>query len=70
MHGVKAGALEKNSVLQVINTGVGCVLMSLTATVTIVMAERIARCRKQGMRWCAAGVFAGFGSSGSGCHCR
>ena len=63
MLGVKAGALEKNNVLQIINTGVGCVLLSLTATVTIVMAERIARCRNQGMRWCAAGGLAGSVSS-------
>ena len=69
MLGVKAGALEKNNVLQIINTGVGCVLLSLTATVTIVMAERIARCRNQGMRWCAAGGLAGSGSFCSSCDC-
>ena len=56
---MKAGALEKNNVLATVNTAAGCVLLSLTATVAIVMAERIARCRKQGMRWCAARIFRG-----------
>jgi len=47
-------------VLAEVNTAVGCVLVALTSAVVVVMLERIARCYRRGMRWCArgpAGVF-------------
>jgi hypothetical protein len=40
-------------VLAEVNTAVGCVLVALTSAVVVVMLERIARCYRRGMRWCA-----------------